>query len=97
MKNLKPLNDKILLKIEEVKYTTEGGLYIPDTARDEASEGTVISVGEGVTLQDGSIRPLTVKEGDRLLFLPNSGIPIKLEGEDYRLIAIRDVLGKVIE
>jgi len=90
-----PLHDRILVHREEEVGTTRGGLIIPDSAKDKPQEGTVISVGNGKTNEEGKLFPLTVKEGDTILFGKYSGTEIKLDGEDFLIMKEEEVLGIV--
>jgi chaperonin GroES len=88
-----PLHDRILVRRVEEAGTTRGGLIIPDSAKDKPQEGTVISVGRGKTNEEGKLFPLTVKEGDSILFGKYSGTEIKLDGEDFLIMKEEEVLG----
>ena len=88
-----PLHDRILVRRVEEAGTTRGGLIIPDSAKDKPQEGTVISVGKGKTNEEGKLFPLTVKEGDSILFGKYSGTEIKLDGEDFIIMREEEVLG----
>jgi chaperonin GroES len=90
-----PLHDRILVRREEGAGTTRGGLIIPDSAKDKPQEGTVISVGQGKTNEEGKLFPLAVKEGDTILFGKYSGTEIKLDGEDFLIMKEEEVLGVV--
>ncbi len=90
-----PLHDRILVRREEELGTTRGGLIIPDSAKDKPQEGTIISVGKGKTNEQGRLFPLTVKEGDTILFGKYSGTEIKLDGEDFLIMKEEEVLGIV--
>ena len=90
-----PLHDRILVRREEEVGTTRGGLIIPDSAKDKPQEGTVISVGNGKTNEEGKLFPLAVKEGDTILFGKYSGTEIKLDGEDFLIMKEEEVLGIV--
>ena len=90
-----PLHDLILVRREEEVGTTRGGLIIPDSAKDKPQEGTVISVGNGKTNEEGKLFPLAVKEGDTILFGKYSGTEIKLDGEDFLIMKEEEVLGVV--
>jgi chaperonin GroES len=90
---LTPLHDRILVRRVEEAETTRGGLIIPDSAKDKPQEGEVISAGKGKTNDEGKIRPLDVKEGDRILFGKYSGTEIKLDGEDFLIMREEEVLG----
>jgi chaperonin GroES len=90
-----PLHDRILVRREEEVGTTRGGLIIPDSAKDKPQEGTVISVGNGKTNEEGKLFPLAVNEGDTILFGKYSGTEIKLDGEDFLIMKEEEVLGIV--
>ena len=92
---IKPLQDRLIVQRIDEEETTKGGIIIPDTAKEKPLEGKVVAVGKGKHLDDGSVRPLEVKEGDRILFGKYSGTEIKLEGEDYLILREDDVLGVV--
>ena len=88
-----PLHDRILVRRVEEADTTRGGIIIPDSAKDKPQEGEVISVGKGKISEEGKVRPLDVKEGDRILFGKYSGTEIKLDGEDFIIMREEEVLG----
>jgi len=88
-----PLHDRILVRRVEEAETTRGGIIIPDTAKDKPQEGEVISVGKGKINEEGKVRPLDVKEGDRILFGKYSGTEIKIDGEDFVIMREEEVLG----
>ncbi len=88
-----PLHDRILVRRVEEAETTRGGIIIPDSAKDKPQEGEVISAGKGKISEEGKVRPLDVKEGDRILFGKYSGTDIKLDGEDYIIMREEEVLG----
>ena len=90
---LTPLHDRIVVRRIEEAETTRGGIIIPDSAKDKPQEGEVISAGKGKTNDEGKIRPLDVKEGDRILFGKYSGTEIKLDGEDFLIMREEEVLG----
>src|SRR6202795_4276660 len=88
-----PLHDRILVRRVEEADTTRGGIIIPDSAKDKPMEGEVISAGKGKISEEGKVRPLDVKEGDRILFGKYSGTEIKIDGEDYIIMREEEVLG----
>src|SRR6202008_1464082 len=88
-----PLHDRILVRRVEEAETTRGGIIIPDSAKDKPQEGEVISAGKGKINEEGKVRPLDVKEGDRILFGKYSGTEIKLDGEDFIIMREEEVLG----
>src|SRR5271165_219081 len=88
-----PLHDRILIRRVEEAGTSRGGIIIPDSAKDKPQEGEVISAGKGKISEEGKVRPLDVKEGDRILFGKYSGTEIKLDGEDFVIMREEEVLG----
>jgi chaperonin GroES len=89
---VRPLHDRIIIKRLEGEEKTKGGIIIPDTAKEKPIEGKVIAVGNGKRLEDGSVRALEVKAGDRVLFGKYSGTDIKIDGEDHLILREDDVL-----
>ena len=90
---IRPLYDRIVVKRIEEKEQMQGGLYIPDTAKEKPQEGEVAAVGKGKRLEDGKIVALDVQVGDRILFGKYSGSDIKLDGEEYLIMREDEVLG----
>lgn len=91
---VRPLYDRIVVKrIENDGEKTAGGLFIPDSAKEKPQEGKVISVGKGKPNDDGKIRALDVKAGDKILFGKYSGSEIKIDGEEYIIMREDEVLG----
>jgi chaperonin GroES len=88
-----PLHDRILVRRVEEAETTRGGIILPDTAKEKPQEGEVVSAGKGKISEEGKVRPLDVKEGDRILFGKYSGTEIKLDGEDFIIMREEEVLG----
>ena len=95
--NIRPLHDRVLVKRIEDKEQVQGGIIIPDTAKEKPQEGEVLAVGQGKRTDEGKIIPLDVKVGDRVLFGKYSGseVPIKLEGEDLLIIREDEILGVI--
>jgi chaperonin GroES len=93
--NIRPLYDRIMVKRIEEKETVQGGIIIPDTAKEKPQEGEVVAVGQGKRLEDGKIVPLDVKVGDRILFGKYSGSEIKLDGQEYLIMREDEVLGVI--
>ncbi|MEZ4473035.1 MAG: co-chaperone GroES [bacterium] len=89
---IRPLYDRIIVRRVEAETMTKSGLYIPDTAKEKPIEGEVIAVGNGKLADDGTIRPLEVKAGDRVLFGKYSGTEIKLDGEENLILREDEVL-----
>lgn len=92
---VRPLQDRILVKRLAEEETTKGGIIIPDSAKEKPIEGKVVAVGNGKVLENGEVRALTVKAGDRVLFGKYSGTEIKLEGEEHLILREDEVLGIV--
>ena len=91
--NIRPLYDRIVVKRIEEKEAMQGGLYIPDSAKEKPQEGEVVATGKGKRLEDGKLVPLDVQVGDRILFGKYSGSDIKLDGDDYLILLEDEVLG----
>ncbi|MGM0577471.1 MAG: co-chaperone GroES [Myxococcota bacterium] len=95
--NFKPLNDRLLVKRVEEEEKTEGGIIIPETAKEKPLQGKVLAVGTGRTNEDGSARPLEVQVGDVVMFGKFGGTDIEIEGEEHTILREDDVLGIVEE
>jgi chaperonin GroES len=91
----RPLHDRVLVRRIEADEKTAGGIIIPDTAKEKPQEGEIVSVGSGVRAEDGTITPLDVKAGDKILFGKWSGTEVKLDGEDLLIMKESDILGIV--
>jgi chaperonin GroES len=90
--NIRPLEDRILVRADEGEETTVSGIVIPDTAKEKPQEGTVLAVGPGKRSDTGELIPVDVKEGDRVIYSKYGGTEIKIEGEDLLILSARDVL-----
>ena len=90
---IRPLQDRIIVKRIDEEETTKGGIIIPDSAKEKPQEAKVIAVGKGKVKEDGTVLPLDVKKGDRVLFSKYSGTEITIEGEEHLIIREDDVLG----
>lgn len=95
MANIRPLADRVLIKRLESEQKTAAGIIIPDTAQEKTQLGSVVAVGEGRVAHDGSIKPLTVKAGDTVLFGKFSGTEVKYDGQEYLILKEDEVLGIV--
>ncbi len=91
----RPLHDRILVKRVQAEERTAGGLIIPETAKEKPQEGEVIAVGPGRRMDDGSVRPIKLSAGDRILMGKYAGDEIKLDGEEHMIIREDDVLAVV--
>jgi chaperonin GroES len=92
---IKPLYDRILVKRLEEQEKTAGGLYIPDTAKEKPLEALVVAVGAGKVQEDGTLRKLEVKAGDKVLFSKYSGSDIKIDGTEHLILREDDVLAVI--
>jgi len=91
--NIRPLQDRLVVKRLAEEEKTKGGIIIPDTAKEKPIEGEVIAVGNGKYLDDGKQHPLDVKKGDRVLFGKYSGTEIKIDGVEHLILREDEVLG----
>jgi chaperonin GroES len=94
---LRPLYDRIVVKRVEEKEQVKGGIIIPDSAKEKPQSGEVIAVGKGKRLEDGTVFPLDLKAGDKILFAKYSGSEIKIDGAEYLIMREDEVLGVVEE
>jgi chaperonin GroES len=92
---IRPLQDRVIVKRVKEEEKTKGGIIIPDTAKEKPIEGEVVAVGKGKILDDGTVRPLDVKAGDRVLFGKYSGTEVKIEGEENLILREDDILGVI--
>ena len=92
---IRPLHDRVLVKRKAEVERTAGGLYIPETAKERPVEADVIAVGNGKLLEDGTLRPLTVKAGDTVLFSKYGGTEVKLDGVEYMIMREDDLLAVI--
>ena len=92
---IRPLQDRIIVKRVQEEEKTKGGIIIPDTAKEKPIEGKVIAAGNGKVLEDGKVRPLDVKAGDRILFSKYGGTEIEIDGEEHLIMREEDILGVI--
>ena len=92
---IRPLQDRLIVKRVAEEEKTKGGIIIPDTAKEKPLEGKVIAVGNGKVLEDGKVRPLDIRAGDRILFGKYAGTEVKIEGDDHLILREEDVLGVI--
>jgi chaperonin GroES len=91
---IRPLYDRVVVKrVEDKEAAMQGGLYIPDSAKEKPQEGEVVAVGKGKRLEDGKLVALDVQVGDRILFGKYSGSDIKLDGQEYMIMREDEILG----
>ncbi len=89
----RPLHDRVLVRRIEADQKTAGGIIIPDSAQEKPSEGEIVAIGSGTKAEDGSVTPLDVKAGDRVLFGKWSGTEVKIDGEDLLIMKESDIMG----
>ncbi|PRQ01048.1 10 kDa chaperonin [Enhygromyxa salina] len=93
--NVRPLNDRVLVKRLEEEEKTAGGIYIPDSAKEKPTRGKVVAAGSGRADDDGKRKPLDVKAGDEILFGKYAGTEIKIEGEELIIMREDDILAVI--
>ena len=89
---LKPLGDRVVIELVESEEKTASGIVLPDSAKEKPQEGKVVATGRGKLLEDGSLRPLDVKQNDRVLFSKYAGTDINIEGEEYLILREDEIL-----
>jgi chaperonin GroES len=89
---IRPLHDRVIVKRLEEERVSAGGIVIPDTAAEKPVQGKVVAVGKGKILEDGNVRPLDVKVGDKILFGKYSGTEVKVDGEELVVMREEDVM-----
>ncbi len=92
---IRPLHDRVIVRRLEEEEKTKGGIIIPDTAKETPVEGEVIAVGPGRKDEKGTVTPMDVKAGDKVIFSKYAGTEIKVEGEEYLIMREDDILGVV--
>ena len=90
---IRPLHDRVVVRRIEEERKSAGGIVIPENAAEKPDQGEIISIGNGKILEDGKIRPLDVKVGDRVLFGKYSGTTVKIEGTEYLVMREDDIMG----
>jgi chaperonin GroES len=91
--NIRPLHDRVIVRRVEEERKSAGGIVIPDTAAEKPTQGEVIAVGNGRIQENGEVRPLDVKAGDKILFGKYSGTEVKVNGEDLLVMREDDIMG----
>ena len=97
MTTFRPLHDRVLVRRVESETRSAGGIIIPDTAKEKPMEGEVVAAGSGVRREDGSVQPLDVRTGDRILFGKWSGTEVKIDGQELLIMKESDILGIIEE
>jgi len=92
---IRPLHDRIIVKPLEEELKTASGIVIPDTAAEKPDQGEVLAIGKGKVLDDGKVRPLDVKVGDRVLFGKYSGQTVKVKGDELLVMREEDIMGVI--
>jgi len=90
---IRPLHDRVLVKRFAEENKTKGGIYIPDTAKEKPAEGEVIALGGGQVLKNGKVRPMSLKQGDHILFGKYSGSDVVIDGETHLILREEEILG----
>ena len=93
---VRPLQDRILVRPQEEEEKKQGGIIIPDTAKEKHQEGEIVAVGSGRILKDGGKQALEVKKGDRVLFAKYAGTEVKMDGEELLIMREDDVLAVIV-
>ena len=89
---IRPLADKVLVQRLEAETKTAGGIVLPDSAKEKPQRGKIVSVGEGKLLDDGTVRKMQVKKGNKVLFTSYAGTEIKIEGKEYLIMDESDIM-----
>jgi chaperonin GroES len=92
---IRPLHDRVIVKRLEEERTSPGGIVIPDTAAEKPVQGKIVAVGNGKSLEDGKVRPLDIKVGDKILFGKYSGTEVKVDGEELVVMREEDVMAVI--
>jgi chaperonin GroES len=92
---IRPLHDRVIVKRLEEERTSKGGIIIPDTATEKPIQGKVVAVGKGKILEDGSVRPLDLKVGDKILFGKYGGTEVKVDGDELLVMREEDVMAVI--
>ncbi len=92
---LKPLGDRIVIKVIEDTEQTSGGIFIPDSAKEKPQKGEVVAVGEGKMNEKGEREPMDVKVGETVLYAKYAGTDIKMDGVEYKILSVKDALAVI--
>ncbi|MHB1950941.1 MAG: co-chaperone GroES [Acidiferrobacteraceae bacterium] len=93
--NIRPLHDRVIVRRIEEERKSAGGIVIPDTAKEKPIQGEIVAVGKGKLLENGDIRPLDVKPGDKVLFGKYSGTEVKVGNEELLVMREEDIMGVI--
>ena len=94
--SIRPLGDKLVIKVIEDTEQTSGGIFIPDSAKEKPQKGEVVAVGEGKTNDKGEKEPMEVKVGDVILYAKYAGTEVKMDGVEYKILSIKDALAVLV-
>ncbi len=92
---IRPLHDRVIIKRQEEERTSPGGIVIPDSAAEKPIRGKVVAVGNGKILEDGTVRKLDLKKGDKVLFGKYSGTEVKVDGEELLVMREEDIMAVI--
>ena len=92
---IRPLADKVLVQRLEAETKTAGGIVLPDAAKEKPQQGTIIAAGDGKVLEDGTVKKLQVKKGDKVLFTSYAGTDIKIDGKEYLIMSESDIMAVI--
>ena len=92
---IKPLGDRVVLKVIDDVQQTQGGIFIPDSTKEKPQKGEVVAVGPGKTMDSGEREPLDVKVGDKVLYAKYAGTDVKMDGVEYKILSVKDVLAVI--
>ncbi|CCX80912.1 10 kDa chaperonin [Clostridium sp. CAG:715] len=92
---LKPLGDRIVIKVIEDTEQTSGGIFIPDSAKEKPQKGEVVAIGQGKMNEKGEREPMDVKVGDTVLYAKYAGTDIKMDGVEYKILSVKDALAVI--
>ena len=89
------MHDRLVVRRLEEETTSAGGIVLPDSATEKPSQGEVLAIGPGKTLDNGDVKPLDVKVGDKVIFGKYAGTEVRIDGEEYKILEVKDVLAKI--
>lgn len=92
---IRPLSDRVLVQRVEAENKTTGGIVLPDTAKEKPQRGKIISTGKGKVLDDGTLKKMQVKKGDKVLFTSYAGTDVKIEGKEYLIMNESDIMAVI--
>ncbi len=95
MASLRPLGDRVVVERSEAEEKTAGGIVLPESAKDKPKEGKVVAVGSGRVLDNGEVKALEVKKGDKILFSSYAGNDVKVNGEEYLILSENEILAVI--